>query len=65
MPYPDLEPSPTFWRCPGCGNEGEFRASGIGNIACGACGRSSTADQLVDAHAQAHPGESPDSTTSS
>jgi hypothetical protein len=58
MPYPELEPSPTFWRCASCANEGEFRASGTGNIACAACGRSWTAEQLIQAHSQAHASES-------
>jgi hypothetical protein len=53
MPYPDLEPSPTFWRCVGCGNEALFRASGIGTIACGACGKVSSEKQLLEAHADA------------
>jgi uncharacterized Zn finger protein (UPF0148 family) len=55
MPYPDLGPSPTFWRCPGCGSEALFRASGTGTIICGACGRAWSAQQLVEAHAQANP----------
>jgi transcription elongation factor Elf1 len=55
MPYPDLPPQPTFWRCPTCGNEQLFRANGTGAIACGSCGQSWTVQQLLDAHAQAHP----------
>jgi hypothetical protein len=57
MAYPDLPPSPTFWRCSNCGNEGLFRASGIGSITCGECGTISTQDQLMTEHARAHPGE--------
>jgi hypothetical protein len=52
MPYPDLEPSPTFWRCASCGNEALFRASGIGSIACGTCGKVSSEQQLLETHAQ-------------
>jgi hypothetical protein len=29
-----------------------FRASGVGNIQCGACGRTSTVKQLKAAHAE-------------
>jgi len=51
--YPDLPPSPTFWRCPDCGNAQQFRASGIGHIECSKCGKVWTVQQLKDAHAQA------------
>jgi uncharacterized Zn finger protein len=54
VPYPDLPPSPTFWRCPNCGNETRFRASGIGHIECTACGKVWTVQQLKEAHAAAH-----------
>ena len=55
MPYPDLPAAPTFWRCPNCGNEYLFRANGTGTIQCGSCGQISSAQQLLDAHARAHP----------
>ncbi|TME96914.1 MAG: hypothetical protein E6I52_20105 [Chloroflexi bacterium] len=51
MPYPDLPPSPTFWRCLACGNETEFRASGTDHIICTRCGKVWTEHQLVEAHA--------------
>ncbi|MBV9544809.1 MAG: hypothetical protein JOY61_10560 [Chloroflexi bacterium] len=57
MAYPDLPPSPTFWKCPQCGNEVLFRASGIGSITCGECRRVSSQDELVVEHARAHPPE--------
>jgi transcription elongation factor Elf1 len=57
MAYPDLPPSPTFYKCPHCGNEGLFRASGIGSITCGDCGKVSSQDELLAEHARAHPGE--------
>jgi uncharacterized protein (DUF983 family) len=53
MAYPDLPPSPTFWRCPKCGNETLFRASGTTHIVCGQCGSVWTEDQLLEAHARA------------
>jgi ribosomal protein S27E len=53
--YPDLPPGPTFWRCPKCGNETLFRASGIAHIECARCGNFWTEQQLVEAHAKAHP----------
>ena len=55
MAYPDLPPSPTFWRCPKCGNETLFYANGIGAITCGKCGLTSSQDELLKTHAQAHP----------
>jgi len=55
MAYPDLPPSPTFWRCPQCANEVEFRASGTGHVECAQCARVSTVDELVQTHASAHP----------
>jgi ribosomal protein S27E len=55
MAYPDLPPSPTFWRCPACGNEALFQASGMGHIECGSCGNIWSEQQLVGAHAGAHP----------
>jgi uncharacterized protein (DUF983 family) len=55
MAYPDLPPSPTFWRCPKCGNETAFRASGTARIECVRCGQISTVEELLDAHARAHP----------
>jgi uncharacterized C2H2 Zn-finger protein len=58
MPYPDLPPSPTFWRCPSCGNETEFRASGTAHITCTRCGKIWTEQQLVEAHAAAQSGSS-------
>jgi uncharacterized protein (DUF983 family) len=54
MAYPDLPPGPTFWRCPNCGNETLFRASGTRHIECGRCGQVWTLQQLKDAHARAH-----------
>jgi hypothetical protein len=54
MPYADLPPSPTFWRCPACGYEAEFHASGTGSIECGKCHALSAMQQLLAAHAQAH-----------
>ena len=54
MAYPDLPPTPSFWRCPACGNESLFQASGTGHIQCGRCGQASTDQQLVEAHRQAH-----------
>jgi uncharacterized Zn ribbon protein len=51
MAYPDLPPSPTFWRCPNCGNDTVFRASGIGHIQCPRCSREWTEAQLQAAHA--------------
>jgi phage FluMu protein Com len=54
MAYPDLPPGPTFWRCPNCGNETLFRASGVAHIECGRCHQVWTVDQLKDAHAKAH-----------
>jgi uncharacterized Zn ribbon protein len=51
MAYPDLPPSPTFWRCPNCGNEASFRAIGSGHIQCPTCTREWTAAQLKAAHA--------------
>ena len=60
MPYPDLPPSPSFWRCPACGHEDTFRASGVGQVVCIACHTSSTVEQLKAAHAQAHPGAAAD-----
>jgi hypothetical protein len=53
MPYPDLPPNPTFWRCPQCGNESRFRASGIGHVECTACGGESTVERLKETHAKA------------
>jgi hypothetical protein len=50
MAYPDLPSSPTFWRCPGCGNEILFRAAGTGHIECGHCHQVWTVQQLKDAH---------------
>ena len=50
MAYPDLPPSPTFWRCPHCGNEHEFRASGIGHIHCPRCNHEWTEAQLKEEH---------------
>jgi uncharacterized C2H2 Zn-finger protein len=55
MAYPDLPTGPTFWRCPDCGNETLFRASGIAHIECGRCHKVWTEQQLVEAHASAHP----------
>jgi uncharacterized protein (DUF983 family) len=55
MAYPDLPPSPTFWRCPACGNESLFYACGIARITCGKCGKVWTEAQLLEAHAKAHP----------
>lgn len=55
MAYPDLPPSPTFWRCPACGNEITFHASGIGHIACARCGKVSTEQELIDSHRANHP----------
>ncbi len=55
MAYPDLTPGPTFWRCPDCGNETLFRASGVALIECGRCHTVCTEQQLVQAHARAHP----------
>jgi hypothetical protein len=55
MAYPDLPPSPTFWRCPRCGNETSFRASGIGYIECTRCHQVSTEQQLLEALAINHP----------
>jgi len=55
MAYPDLPPSPTFWRCPNCGNETTFAASGVGNVQCADCDRVSTVEQLKQAHTAAHP----------
>jgi transcription initiation factor TFIIIB Brf1 subunit/transcription initiation factor TFIIB len=55
MAYPDLPPSPTFWRCPECGNENLFRASGIAHIECVRCGKVWTEQQLIEAHRRAHP----------
>ncbi len=55
MPYPDLEPSPTFWRCPRCANETMFRASGTAAISCGRCQQVATAEELLEAHARSHP----------
>jgi len=55
MPYPDLPPSPTFWRCPACGEERQFRASGVGQVVCSACQQSSSVEQLKAAHAHVHP----------
>jgi uncharacterized protein (DUF983 family) len=52
--YPDLPPSPTFWRCPNCGNETLFRASGTVHVECGRCGCVSTVDELLSTHASAH-----------
>ena len=54
MAYPDLPPRPTFWRCPKCGNEWLFNASGTAHIECGQCGAVSTAAQLVETHARAY-----------
>jgi uncharacterized protein (DUF983 family) len=53
MAYPDLPASPSFWRCPECGNETLFRASGTARIECGRCRQVWTADQLVEARAHA------------
>jgi len=53
VPYPDLPPSPTFWRCAACDNETEFRASGTARIQCIKCGKVWTDQQLVEAHAAA------------
>jgi hypothetical protein len=50
MAYPDLPRSETFWRCPHCGNDQKFRASGVGNVECTACHKASTVDQLKAAH---------------
>jgi hypothetical protein len=58
MAYPDLPPSPTFWRCPHCGSESTFHASGVGHVECGACHQLSTVDQLKAAHAEAHAADS-------
>jgi phage FluMu protein Com len=55
MAYPELPPSPTFWRCPKCGNETLFRANGTAHIECVRCSRVSTVDELLSAHASAHP----------
>ena len=55
MAYPDLPPGATFWRCPECGNESLFRASGIGRIECAQCTQMSTEQRLLQAHARAHP----------
>jgi uncharacterized protein (DUF983 family) len=55
MAYPDLPQGPTFWRCPECGNENLFRANGIGHIECGQCHKLWTEQQLLEAHARAHP----------
>jgi ribosomal protein S27E len=49
-----LPPSPTFWRCPSCGNEARFLASGTARIECGQCGKTWSAEQLVEAHARVH-----------
>ena len=54
MAYPDLPPSPTFWRCTRCDNEKLFRADGIGRIECGRCGAVATEGELLAAHARAH-----------
>jgi hypothetical protein len=62
MPYPDLPPNETFWRCPACGEERQFRASGIGHVVCSACSQSWSVEQLKKAHAEAHattPGAAP------
>lgn len=53
MAYPDLPPSPTFWRCPNCGNETLFRGNGTAAIKCIGCGQTWTVQQLKDAHASA------------
>lgn len=55
MAYPDLPAGQTFWRCPECGNEGLFRASGIGQIECARCGKVWSEQQLLEAHARNHP----------
>jgi hypothetical protein len=59
LAYPDLPPSPTFWRCPHCGQEATFRANGVSAIACGTCKKESTAEQLVEAHKKAHASAKP------
>jgi len=53
MAYPDLPSGSTFWRCPSCGNESLFQASGIRHIECGMCGRVWTVEQLKSAHTSA------------
>lgn len=55
MAYPDLPSSPTFWRCPKCANETLFLASGTAHVECVRCERVSTVDDLLSAHATAHP----------
>jgi Zn ribbon nucleic-acid-binding protein len=55
MAYPDLPASPTFWRCPKCGNETVFRASGTVHVECVRCGQVSTVQELLETHARAHP----------
>jgi hypothetical protein len=55
MAYPDLPQNPTFWRCPKCGNESLFRASGIGHIECTTCHTISAEPELLAEHARAHP----------
>ncbi len=59
MPYPDLPPSDTFWRCPNCNNEQNFAASGIGHIRCLKCNQESTAEALKQAHTKAAPSPPP------
>jgi uncharacterized protein (DUF983 family) len=55
MPYPDLPPNATFWRCPNCGNEQRFRASGTSHVECTQCGQLWTVEQLKAAHSSAQP----------
>ena len=60
MAYPDLPPSPTFWRCAGCSNETLFRVNGIARIECVRCGAISTEAELLAVHARTQPESKPE-----
>jgi uncharacterized protein (DUF983 family) len=64
MAYPDLPLSPTFWRCPTCASETLFRANGTAHVECVPCGHVSTVENLLEAHASAHPAPTPDTDAS-